>query len=217
MTEETAERIDSIVDGAEIDQSSVKQIEEMGNLEAVFEQSGTVGWQWGGWIPDIVKGELVRPHGDLDYLYLVREPADTERLGGVLDQHGWVTKLEKGALVAHKGIVESGFIPVTREGDVIIWKPKDRHGTIIFPASWLPAEQIEFLGVETHVADIRFSYAMKMLSPEHSRRAKDVQDIEQMALLLKDISEVDANYDPNVFMSEIQVDPGVFSGEALTE
>jgi hypothetical protein len=192
-----------------------QQIEQMGELDRLFDANGIEAWVWGGWAPDIARGEVIREdHGDIDYLFIENE-GTAELLKGALADNEWELSEQSGAIIAHKGEVEAGgFIGVQREGDVIVWSPKDREGTITFPVEWLPGGKVSFGGQEFRAADIRLSYAMKVLpnrtNPKSSLRPKDEADIEILESLLLEMSENIPDYEPEYVLSRVNASPSVF-------
>jgi len=193
-----------------------RQIEAMGEIEAMSKGLGIRAYQWGGWAADLLTREATRQHYDLDYLCIVDDSTTLLQLDATLAKHGWSTKNEKGALIADRRGVESGFIPVTREGDTIRWAPTDRPGIIVFPGDWLPNETIPFQGITTRAADIRLSYALKILpyryNPNLKSREKDTHDIERMERILSGFAKTDPAYNPEIFLEQMSLTPSVVGG-----
>lgn len=191
-----------------------QQIEAMGEIERIAVGLGITAYQWGGWAADLVKGEPTREHSDLDYLCLVDRPEAINDLENALIEAGWTTKVASGVLVADKGRAESGFIMAKRQGDEIALERKGSVGQIRFPAEWLPVEPVTFQGVTTHVADIRFSYAMKWLPYKYVEnlrwREKDKRDIQQMETILAEMAKSDPTHEPDAVRERVVADPSIF-------
>jgi hypothetical protein len=102
--------------------------------------------------------------------------------------HGWQTKdLENGDLSLKKDNVkvQLGNVEI---GEAARWTHNGEQGTLLFPASWLSMETIEFYGMEVHVVAPELQYVLKecpeLLNPAWIIRKKDIPEKEHLRRIL---------------------------------
>jgi hypothetical protein len=158
-------------------------------VEAVASEIGTTSYIWGGWTLDIHEGRLLRAHGDID-CFVTDLHQHLGPFSERLQEAGWKVKtvLDGYLLSARKEEVKLQLGHVEIHGDTVHWKHNGNEGTILFPADWLRAEPVPFLGVIVHVAGPELGYVLKtnpsLMNPDWQPRDKDQADIDRLKDLL---------------------------------
>ena len=155
---------------------------------------------WGGLVQDILSGQFLRDHSDIDGFTL----------------NLWDKREDMAALYRQKGYTVSfledvGFLQIEREGchavfnqlelnaATALWRHAGLEGTVYFPRRWLTAQPHNFYNTAVYVSGIELEFAIKhhpqLLNPEWQPRAKDIatrhwlnhmldeQDIDREAIL----------------------------------
>ncbi len=193
------------------------QIQAMGHLHQLLTRQQIIHGLWGGWIPDIYQGKILRDHGDLDYLYIVNHSSDQD-LQSLLQADGWKIVIDRhNALIGHQNQLEINFIAVQQTGKIITWDPPDRAGVITFPADWF--QETEFQGVKISIIDIRFTYAMRYLAHQADQkkasavrtlRPKDTQDLKILTEIIHRLAADDPQYLTENIFSQVRIPDSIF-------
>jgi len=150
-------------------------------LQDIYEVSSALSTRtyiWGGMVVDILRGEFLRDHHDIDGFVLNLLSVRTE-MAGLFSGRGYTTSYqdEFDLLRIEKGDLHAAFNRLEIEGDLAMWRHVGDQGTVYFPAGWLDPTPRSFYGVRTHISGVRFEYAIKtnvhLLSPEWRLRDKD--------------------------------------------
>ena len=147
-------------------------------VENISSSLKTVSWIWGGFTTDIHIGQILREHGDLDYLTL-----NLQQLKPMLEEafshRGWQSKnLSNGDLKLKKDNLKVELGNVEFDNEFTKWTHNGEKGSLLFPVSWLNPNIIEFLGMELHVIAPELQYVLKehpeLLNPDWLIREKDL-------------------------------------------
>jgi len=150
-------------------------------LQDIYEVSATLGTRtyiWGGLVIDILQGEFLRDHRDVDGFTLNLLDVKDEmaaRFAGRGYAASWQDDVD--ILRIDKNGLHAVFNRLELEGDLAMWRHVGEQGTLFFPADWLDPAPRSFYGVPVHVSGVRFEYAIKssvrLLNPEWKPRDKD--------------------------------------------
>jgi hypothetical protein len=162
-----------------LSEQNQKNLEAMKLVEAISSSLGTGSWLWGGFVPDVYAGHLLREHDDLDYLtwnlYSLRS-----KLAEIFLRLGWQAqtlengdlKLEKDGVKVHLGNIEFKV--------QVKWTHNGEKGYILFPVTWLRIQPVRFYDVEIHAIEPEFQYVLgehpELLNPHWQPREKDIHD-----------------------------------------
>jgi hypothetical protein len=164
-------------------------LDAMALVEAVSAEIGTTSYIWGGWTLDIHYGRPLRAHGDID-CFVTDLHQHLAPFSERLQEAGWEVEsvLDGYLLSARKEEVKLQLGHVEIHGDVVHWKHNGNLGTILFPADWLRAEPVLFLGITVHVAGPELGYVLKthpqLMNPDWQPRDKDQADRARLRDLL---------------------------------
>ena len=161
-------------------------------IQDIYEVSAiclTKTYIWGGYAIDILRGSIVREHGDLD--------AFTGNMLGVLDalielyqSRGYTAEYTEAfqILQVRKGELHAGFNGLDVDGDIAMWRHIGKEGTVYFPTHWLDEVPRDFYHVKAYTAGQQFEYAIKtkvaMLNPTWQPREKDLDAIAYLETFL---------------------------------
>lgn len=162
-------------------------------MRDIFEVSAickTITYIWGGFVIDILEGNFLREHGDLDGF--------TENMTGKLDDFmslyqskGYETKYIEDIqmLEIRKGEVHASFNCLDIDGSIAMWRHIGKEGIVYFPFEWLDSQPRDFYNTKVYTSGYRFEYAIKtkveMLTPVWKPREKDRIAIEYLQEILK--------------------------------
>jgi len=164
-----------------------RHLDTIALVESVSRSLDTISWIWGGYTPDIYLGRILREHADIDYLTLNLHRLKS-KIAATFSERGWQAKdLENGDLSLKKDNVKVhlGNIEI---GDAARWTHIGEQGALLFPASWLSEEAVEFYGTEVHVVAPELQYVLKeypeLLNPAWIIREKDILEKEHLRRIL---------------------------------
>ena len=165
-----------------------KYIQTFAFVDSLCELLGTRAYLWGGWIPDIYSGKLLRQHDDCEHLVLNLYDY-LERIQEVFNLLGWETKvLENGDLKVKKDHIKIHFGHLTKKNGTAEWYHNGKLGKIVFPETWLNSDNIVFSGKALHAVKPEFQLVLKLhpefMNPVWKHREKDKHDIEVLRTLL---------------------------------
>lgn len=133
---------------------------------------------WGGMVVDILCGEFLRDHHDIDGFVLNLLDVKSD-MSALFAERGYTTsyQAEYDLLRIEKGGLHAAFNRLEIDGDLAMWRHVGDCGTVFFPADWLDPTPCCFYGIRTHISGVRFEYAIKtnvhLLNPEWRLRDKD--------------------------------------------
>jgi hypothetical protein len=134
---------------------------------------------WGGMVQDILSGQFLRDHSDIDGFTL----------------NLWDSREDMAARYAQKGYAVSfledvGFLRLERDGyhavfnqlelnrETSLWRHAGHEGTVYFPRRWLAEKPQDFYDTTVYVSGIELEYAIKhcpyLLNPTWRTREKDI-------------------------------------------
>lgn len=162
-----------------LSEQNQKNLEAMKLVEAVSTSLGTGSWLWGGFVPDVYAGQVLREHGDLDYLTWNLH-SRRAKLAEIFHGHGWQPQtLENGDLHLRKDGVKIQLGNIKFES-YVKWTHNGDKGYILFPVTWLRIKPMSFCDTEVHVVEPEFQYVLKqhpeLLNPAWKPREKDLHD-----------------------------------------
>jgi hypothetical protein len=150
-------------------------------LQDIYEVSAAVAtrtYVWGGMVVDILSGEYLRVHRDIDGFTLDLLSVKTG-MARLFSERGYATTYadEYGMLTISKGELHAALNRLEIDGRTAMWRHVGDQGTICFPAEWLDATPRCFYGIDTYISGAEFEYAIKtnahLLNPEWQLRDKD--------------------------------------------
>jgi hypothetical protein len=150
-------------------------------LQDIYEISTTLETRtyiWGGMVVDILCGEFLRVHHDIDgfTLNLLSVKSDMATL---LSRRGYGAEYadEYDMLTIRKGDLHAALNRLEIDGDTAMWRHVGDQGTVYFPVDWLSPDPRSFYGTSTYISGAEFEYAIKtnvhLLNPEWEPRDKD--------------------------------------------
>lgn len=150
-------------------------------LQDIYEVStalGTHTYIWGGMVPDILRGEFLRDHHDVDGFTLDLLNVKAEMAARFATKGYVVTYSDEYDLLRiEKGEFHAALNRLDLDGDTAMWRHVGDQGTIYFPAAWLDTAPHVFCGVKAHISGAAFEYTIKtnvhLLNPEWKLRDKD--------------------------------------------
>lgn len=167
---------------------SNKYIRVFSTVEKLFANVGARTYLWGGWVPDIYMGRILREHDDTDCL-VVDLYGHIKDFESKFQSLGWETKIiENGDLVAKKDNMKIHCGHLKISGEKAIWYHNGRKGQIVFPRAWLNNESIGFQNIRLHAVTPEFQYALKnhpeYMNKEWKNRKKDLADLKVLKEIL---------------------------------
>ena len=168
-------------------------LEFLRDITEVSDACGTTTFIWGGTVIDILKGEFLRDHRDIDgfTLNLLDVLADMTEL---FEKRGYSIRYldEVDMLQILKPGLHAAFNRLELDGQTAMWRHVGDHGTVYFPADWLDSTPRDFYGVKVHISGVEFEYAIKtnpqLLNPEWKHREKDHAAIEHLSRWVQESS-----------------------------
>ncbi len=149
----------------------------------VSEACGTRTYIWAGLVRDVLAGEFLREHGDVDG-FTLNLWALRDGLAALYRQRGYaVSFLEEVQFlqIARDG-VHATINRLDLDGNTAMWRHIGDQGTVYFPRQWLSAAPHSFYDVQVFVSGIEFEVAIvthpHLLGPEWEGREKDVEMLE---------------------------------------
>lgn len=138
---------------------------------------------WAGLVRDILAGEFLRQHSDVDCFTLNLWDVQNKMIE-LFTQRGY----------AISSIPEVDFLKIERNGvhavlnhlefddSIATWRHAGKEGTVYFPREWLADTPQKFYDTNVFVSGIEFEYAIKthpeLLNPEWKIRPKDFDAVQ---------------------------------------
>jgi hypothetical protein len=154
-------------------------------LQDVYEVSSLCSTRtciWGGLVQDVLAGEFLCDHGDVDGFTLdlwdMRDP-----LADLYKQRGYAVSFleDMKVLRIDRNGVHAVFNPLTLNGETAMWRHAGDEGTVHFPRHWLADEPQSFYDTKVFVSGIEFEYSVKtcprLLNPEWRGREQDARTL----------------------------------------
>lgn len=150
-------------------------------LQDIFEIStalATRTYIWGGMVVDILCGQFLRVHHDVDGFTLDLLSVKDE-MAAMFCSRGYVTTYsdEYDILKIEKGGLHAALNRLEIDGSTAMWRHVGDQGTVYFPMDWLDSTPYRFCGVDAYISGAKFEYAVKtnvhLLNPEWQLRDKD--------------------------------------------
>ena len=150
-------------------------------LHDIYEISTALGTQtyiWGGMVIDILCGEFLRVHNDIDG-FTLNLLSVKDKMTLMFSDRGYKTSYASAydMLKIEKDDFHAAFNRLEVDGDSAMWRHVGEQGTITFPTNGLDKTPRSFYGVKCYISGIRFEYAIKtnalLLNPEWWLRDKD--------------------------------------------
>ena len=151
------------------------------HLQDIYEISTALATRttiWGGMVVDILCGEFLRVHHDIDGFTLNLSSVRTD-MAELFSKRGYATTYadEYGMLKVRKGRIHAALNCLEIDGHTAMWRHVGDQGTVAFPVDWLDTTPCCFYGINTYISGAAFEYAIKtnvhLLNPEWQLRDKD--------------------------------------------
>lgn len=157
-------------------------------VDTVCTKINTCAFLWGGWIPDVYSGYILRQHDDAEFL-VVNLYKYRSKLQKIFDELSWDTKIvENGDLVIKKDNLKIHLGHIEIVGSNVFWFHNGKKGQIVFPKNWLNKQIVHFEGETFHAVTPEFQYVLKLhpefMNPKWEHREKDRVDIKVLTKLL---------------------------------
>lgn len=158
--------------------ANAEYLKLLSDVCAVSSAAGTTSYVWGGLVVDILHGELLRPHHDIDCFTLGLEECKSRMIGSFQSLDCVITTLDEYQILRiDRDGVHAAFNPLEINSNTACWYHVGEHGRIEFPVAWLDTAPRNFHGIDVLTAGARLEYAIKthpeLLSPEWNHRPKD--------------------------------------------
>ena len=148
----------------------------------------TTAFIWGGLVPDIYLGKILRPHDDIDYLVLNLKQHFVN-LEKRLQKYNYNTeKLANGDLKASQDDFKIHLGDIEIHNDKFRWFHDGEKNVLKFPIRWLNFEPHDFLGITVHVIRPEMQLYLKenptVLNPNWTIRNKDKTDSQNLKIII---------------------------------
>lgn len=133
---------------------------------------------WGGLVQDILEGELLREHDDID-AFTEELDVNINDIIPRLEMKKYQCKYDSvySMLKARKNNIKISINPIQLRNGIVFWKHIGEKGFICFPSTWLLNNLYPFYKIDVFVSGIEFEYSFRLLSqyinPEWTIREKD--------------------------------------------
>jgi hypothetical protein len=150
-------------------------------LRDIFEVStalGTRTYIWGGMVMDILCGEFLRIHHDIDAFTLNLLDIKVE-MAALFAERGYRTSYIDAydMLRVEKDALHAAFNRLEIDGATALWRHVGDQGTVCFPVDWLDSTPRCFYDACAYTSGLQFEYAIKsnihLLNLEWQLRDKD--------------------------------------------
>ncbi len=165
-------------------------IETFALIDTICTEMGTRAYLWGGWIPDVYSGDVLRQHDDAEHLVVDLYKYRSKLQNFFNDLH-WETKIvNNGDLVIKKDGMKFHFGHLEIAADKTFWFHNGQKGQIICPKDWLNEQALQCKGKHFHAVTPEFQYVLSIhpefMNPQWQLREKDETTIRILTdLLLK--------------------------------
>ena len=155
-------------------------------LKDVFDFSrlcSTRTYIWGGLVQDVLAGEFLREHSDVDGFTLNLWNLQKD-LAALFEQKGYTVSFveDMGFLKIEYNETHAVFNQLEFDEDIALWRHAGNEGTVYFPRIWLCNNPYRFYDTEVFVSGVEFEYSIKarpqLLNPLWKGREKDIKMIE---------------------------------------
>ncbi len=163
----------------------------------------TTTYIWGGFTLDILEGQFLREHGDLDGFTLNLLTVLDEMMA-LYQARGYTTEFREDfdMLVISKDGLHAAFNRFEIDGETAMWRHIGNEGTVYFPLNWLDNTPINFYEVQVYTAGIKFDYVLKtnirMFHAEWNLREQDYVAVEYLEKAM-----AQRNIDPEEFLAQV--------------
>jgi hypothetical protein len=168
-------------------------------LKDIFEVSqlcSTRTYIWAGLVQDILMGEFLCDHGDVDGFTLNLWDLKDE-MAALYKQRGYEISFYEDVnfLKIERDGEHAVFNQLELDGEIARWRHAGVEGTVYFPARWLSDMPQSFFDTKAFVSGIEFEYSIKthphLLGPEWKGREKDIATINWLHSVLEE-REIDS-------------------------
>jgi hypothetical protein len=152
------------------------------DIYEISESCSTRTYIWGGMVPDLVQGHLLREHHDIDGFTM-----------DLLEKRAALTECYQARGYIVTFIEEFDMVRIDRDGfhaafnrleiheESAMWHHIGSKGTVYFPKIWLPEEPNSLGGAKAYVSGIELEYCIKkepsLLNPVWKGREKDSETV----------------------------------------
>jgi len=178
----------------------------LGFLKDIYEVAvacGTTTYIWGGFTLDLVAGQFLREHHDLDGFTLNMLdvlPALMEHYA----QRGYTPSFRDDIdmLVIAKDGLHAAFNRLELDGEIAMWRHAGDEGTVYFPVTWLDAAPRDFYDTRAYSAGLRLDYALKT-NIRLTHATWEPREKDRVALVRLEAALAAADLDPEVFLRQV--------------
>lgn len=199
------------------------------DLHEVSDTLNAKAYMWGGFVKDIIEGEFLREHHDLDGFILDMDVILKELIIEFQKKNYVVSYDEKFMILSVMiGDAHAAFNVLHVNRGVAEWKHIGEMGSVFFPFEWLDDQPRHFYDVEVFTAGIKYEYGFRTIAPYTNpkwskRREKDIEaleylknELEKSDISVKQIENEIWSYNPfwidygySAFKPPVLVVPGV--------
>ncbi len=147
---------------------------------------------WAGLVRDVLAGEFLRDHRDVDGFTLNLWDLKDE-MAALYRQRGYAVSFleEVNILRIERDGVHAGFNRLELDGDTAMWRHIGNEGTVYFPKRWLSDTPHPFYDAQVFVSGVEFEYSIKthpqLLNPEWKGRDRDIEAIDWLNRMLEEM------------------------------
>ena len=173
----------------ELSETNKHHLALLRDIYAVSNVCSTKTYIWAGLVQDVMAGQFLRDHGDVDGFTLNLWDLKDE-MAALYRQRGYTVSFleEVNFLKIDRAGVHAVFNRLELDGGTAMWRHIGDDGTVYFPKQWLPDTPHCFYDTNVFVSGIEFEYAIKshpqLLSPEWKGRERDADALSWLDKML---------------------------------
>ena len=153
-------------------------IQFIGDIISSTNELNIKSYMWGGFVQDILEGEFLRDHKDID-LFIENMDENINELMNKLNNKNYNCSYaaDMQMLKLEKNNIKAVLNPVITQNKTAIWKHIGDQGFISFPNEWLDTEYRTFYGLNILTSGIKFEYCLrkiiKYMNPNWTNKTRD--------------------------------------------
>jgi hypothetical protein len=166
-----------------LSESQKYQLQFLKDIFEISDLCSTKTYIWGGLATDILEGNYLREHHDIDGFTVNLLDVKT-KMEILFQQRGYTTSFKNDfdMLRVEKDGCHAAFNRLEIENNTAMWRHIGNEGTVYFPEAWLKNEPKYFFDIPVLISGIEFEYSIKarvkLLSPVWELRETDLKALE---------------------------------------
>jgi hypothetical protein len=124
-------------------------------------------YTWGGFVQDIIEGEILREHKDID-MFIENMDSKIDDILNELNAKKYKCLYADNIqmLILEKNNIEIAINPIVFKNETAIWKHIGELGFICFPKEWLDIEYKNFYGLNILTSGYKLEYCLRIILKE---------------------------------------------------